>query len=751
METAPATGAPAGHPAGHPDGDEPHLPDLPGERPAGLVLARGGPGAAFAVAGVALAAAVLVPADLWRPVVVLPVALVVLALAWRLAAAVPARPAPVWATATTVLVAAGHGVWAALTHAEHVVLRRDSGSYALYAQWVATRHGLPVDADVTAFGGPQVLSVPGFSLASPAYYQVLEGPAGDPSGAHVVPQFLVGAPALWSFGWWADGWAGLLVVPALVSAFAVLAFGGLAARVVGPRWAPMAAAGLALCFPVLHVARSTYSEAPALLLLAAAFALVVDATRAGRTPEGAPTARRLALAGGVLLGLTGLVRVDVLREVSLLLPACAVLALRRHPAARPLAAGALGATAVAAVAGVVLSRPYLGSIAGSLLPLAAGFVVLAAGSVVAVVAGRRRQRRATDDAAAAATGTATGSVPATARLPLAAGVLVALTGVVLAARPLFLVVRQDPEDPGSRYVRGLQAGLGLPLDGGRTYAEHSLGWVSWWTGPVAVVAAWLALAGLAALGVRWFLGSRGPAATPAATPAWLVPATVGAGSLVLTLYRPGITPDHPWADRRLVPVVLPVVVLAATAAAATAFRRARRRMPATLFAGVAGVGVAALLVPPLLATWPLGGLRTERGETAAVARVCAALGPRDVVLAVDARAANEWPQVVRGVCDRPAGVLRVPRRPTDADLTAARTALADVRDGVAAAGGRLVLLAAGGDEPGRVALTALGVPAAAPASPVVSLTTVEDARVLTTRPAGGQRLTVEVWLAPAPG
>lgn len=720
--------------------DGPRLPDLPGERPAGLVLARVGPGAAFAVAGVALAAAVLVPADLWRPGVVAPVTLVVLALAWRLAAAVPARPAPVWATTATVLVAAGHGVWAALTHAEHVVLRRDSGSYALYAQWVATRHGLPVDADVAAFGGPQVFAVPGFSLASPAYYQVLEGPAGDPTGAHVVPQFLVGAPALWSFGWWADGWAGLLVVPALVSAFAVLAFGGLAARVVGPRWAPMAAAGLALCFPVLHVARSTYSEAPALLLLSAAAALVVDATRAGRTAAGARAARRLALAGGVLLGLTGLVRVDVLREVSLLLPGCAVLVLRRHPAARPLAAGALGATAVAAVAGVVLSRPYLGSIAGSLLPLAAGFAVLAAGSAVAVVAGRRRQARV-----------AAGAPGAARHLPLVAAALVALTGVVLAARPLFLVVRQDPGDPGSRYVRGLQAGLGLPLDGGRTYAEHSLGWVVWWTGPVTVVAAWLALAGLAAVAVRWFV-SRGPGAPgPAATPAWLVPATVGAGSLVLTLYRPGITPDHPWADRRLVPVVLPVVVLAATAAAATAFRWARRRMPATLFAGVAGVGVAALLVPPLLATWPLGALRTEGGEAAAVARVCAALGPRDVVLAVDPRGANEWPQVVRGVCDRPAGVLRVPRTPTDADLTAARTALAEVRDGVAAAGGRLVLLAAGGDAPGRAALTALGVPGDAPASPVVSLATVEDARVLTTRPGRGQRLTVEVWLAPAPG
>lgn len=736
--------------------DGPHVVALPGEVVAGRVLARVGPGAAFAVAGVALAAALLVPAGLWRPVVAVPVALVVLALAWRLAASLPSRPVPVWSAVLCGAVAAGHGVWAALTHAEHVVLRRDSGSYALYTQWIATRHGLPVDADLAAFGGPEVLRVPGFSLASPAFYQVLDGPAADPSGAHVVPQFLVGAPALWSFGWWADGWAGLLVVPALVSAFALLAVAGLASRLVGPRWAPLAAAALALCFPVLHVARSTYSEAPALLLLAAAASLVVDATVAGRPAAGAAAARRLALAGGLLLGLTGLVRVDVLREVSLVLPACAVLALRRHPAARPLAVGALGGTAVAAVAALVMSRPYLGSIAGSLLPLAAGFVVLAAGSLGAVVLGRRRAGR--------------GSLlprGAVRLLPPVAGGLVALVAAVLAARPLFLVVRQSPDDPGSRYVRGLQAGQGLPLDGGRTYAEHSLAWVSWWTGPVAVVAGLVALAVLTGLGVRWFLRSRGDGADggdaadgagpfPRTTPGWLVPATVGLGSLVLTLYRPGITPDHPWADRRLVPVVLPVVVLAATAASAAAFRWARRRTPATLLAAVAVLGVAALLVPPLLATRPLAGLRTERGETGAVATVCAALRPGDVVLAVDPRAANEWPQVVRGVCGYPAAVLRVPRNPTADDLAAARAALARVRAGVEAAGrtgtvGRLVLLATGGDEPGRARLAALGVPAADLTAPVVSLTTVEDARLLTRRPRGGIALVVDVWLAPVPG
>jgi hypothetical protein len=46
-----------------------------------------------------------------------------------------------------------------------VVLGRDAGSYALYAQWIATRHGLPVDAHLDAFGGVAALAVPGSGSA----------------------------------------------------------------------------------------------------------------------------------------------------------------------------------------------------------------------------------------------------------------------------------------------------------------------------------------------------------------------------------------------------------------------------------------------------------------------------------------------------------------------------------------------------------------------------------------------------------
>ena len=53
--------------------------------------------------------------------------------------------------------------------------------------------------------------------------------------------------------------AAVLAAP-LLGALAVLTFGGLVARLAGPRWAPPAALALALSLPEQFTSRSTYSE-----------------------------------------------------------------------------------------------------------------------------------------------------------------------------------------------------------------------------------------------------------------------------------------------------------------------------------------------------------------------------------------------------------------------------------------------------------------------------------------------------------
>ena len=121
----------------------------------------------------------------------------------------------------------------------------------------------------------------------------------------------------------------------------------------------------------------------------------------------------------------------------------------------------------------------------------------------------------------------------------------------------------------------------------------------------------------------------------------------------------------------------------------------------------------------------------------AVERACAGFAEGDVALMVDARAANEWPQVLRGWCGVPALSTTTSLR---ADPKALAAAVDEVEAAVAGNGGRLVLVAAEGPQ-GLAALT--------PATPrlLVDAIVQEDARLLTTRPEDLVPLRIALWSA----
>ncbi len=712
-----------------------------------VTIDRVGIAAGISAVGIALVAAIAVPLGFWTPWLAWPGALAITAAGWVMAgwsaglevstATDDGRRTLLLSSLTTAGLALAFTVWNAVLHAEHLVLRRDPGAYGLYTQWIATRHRLPIPADLAAFGGPAAYDVTGFTLDAPAYYQVLHG-TGAGLQAEIVPQFLVGPPALYSFGWWAGSavgqpWAGAQIMPALLGGLALVTFGSLATRLIGPRWTPLAVAVLAVSYPVAWSARTTFSEPAALLVLLAGACLAVDAIGSGR--------RALGGLAGAVLGLAGLIRVDSVREVAAVVAVCVLPAVRGNRAAAPLAGGAVAGTLVSIGVWSIMSRPYLNTVSSSLVPLlaATGALVLVA-AVVVPLARRRDRARSTDGMAAAAQ-------PARAHRLMARGASVGVVavGLVLLSRPLWLIARQAPDTPSARFVASLQAGQGLAVDAGRLYSEHSLAWVAWYLGWGGVVIAWGVLAALAGQVVTWWFARR---ATP---PTWLLPAVAGFGSTVLVLYRPGITPDHPWADRRLVTVVLPVIVLAAVAGIAWSTRVLGARTSALGRRVLAAAGVAVLLGPTVWATAPVALLRTERGEVAAVGSVCAQLQPGDVVVAVEGtddghaqRSANEWLQVIRGVCGHPSGALLTPV----AQLPDAVTRLAALVEG---AGGHLVLLTAQEDAAAaqRVldAATAGTSREGAPRLPAARLSTVEDRKLLTRRPPNGARLVIEVWLA----
>lgn len=640
------------------------------ERFVGLALARLSVLPGSVVVAWLLVVLPLLLIDALRPLPALalfvPVAVIVLRVAWRVTSAGPRMRAPRWTLWALVAIATAFTMANGLLHAEKVIIRRDAASYFQIGHWLAQHGDREVPTQIEAFGGAHPLLATG----SPAFY---------PSGEALVPQFMTGLPSTLAAVEWLTSWTATLWAPAVLGGLALLAFGGLIARLVGPTWAPLGAAVLGLAEPFWHVARATFSEPLAALLLISGLCLLVDAGRdarggrGGSSPHGDTGGRAAAFLGGLAIGICTFVRVDALREVMILVPIVGWLAVRRHRAWQPLAGGlALGLT-YGVLDGRLLTWPYLVAIEDSLRPLVTVFIAAAVATATAVgiarrvPAGRLRLR-----------------LPRWA--PAAAGWLVVAAAAGFALRPLLQTVHGwEPGSGIANFVGRMQEREGLDIDPTRSYDEWTMHWLAWWLGWPTVV---LGVAGAALLVRRVLSGRDLP---------WVPALALALGSLALVMWRPGITPDHPWADRRFVPIALPGLVLLAVYAIRLLRDRARDRArarassPGPPLRGardfsrpIVGLASAAVVLPSVWTGAPLFPDRAEHGSIAVIESVCEALRPGDAVLLVDARARLEWPSAVRGECGVPAVSVR--------DTNAA--GLAEVVARTKASGGNPVLLAA---------------------------------------------------------
>ena len=675
------------------------------------MLAWASVGPALLVAGWLVAVYPLAYAGRATPLLALLAAVPVVGLVLVAARRLPPIAGATWGPVLGTVAIAAAFTGYTLAHASgHVVLRRDPAVYGLLARWIADSGALLIPARLDLVGGADgavTATAQGLYLAD---------------GGDLTAQFMSGTALTFAPAGWGAGWGAILSMPALIGGCGILAVAGLAGRLLGPRWAPAAAAALALTQPMLLTSRSTYSEPVTQLLLFAGAGLLVDAVRSRQRP--------LAALAGLLIGLNLLIRIDALRELALVVVVVAWLALRRHPCWWPLALGTLAGAAYGVVDAFGPAQPYLADLLERIRPVAAalfGLVVLAA---VAVPLARRvtpwlLSRSWWPRARTAAAGLAAAGV---------AGVL----GWLL-VRPLLWEGRGT--FAARKFIEALQREQGIPVDGPRNYAEQSVRWTSWYVGwPV------LALAAVAAVLLTW-RAVRGDAAAGW----WALGLGLPLGSALSVLDNPAITPDHPWADRRLVPTVLPVVLLLALWSVATLARalraagepgadgaRRRRLSPATgRRAGVAVVvvGLLLVLVPAGFGSRGLYDARTEAGEPAAVDRACAAFAPGDVALLVDARARQEWTAVLREACDVPAFAL--PGLATDRSAT--RGEVMDVAARVRAAGHRPVLVAQSAEPLPRLTDR--------PARQVVDLDTEEHQRLLRRPPSELAPLSIELWLA----
>jgi hypothetical protein len=624
----------------------------------------------------------------------------------------PASGVPAWwGLAGTAVVAAGFAAWQLRFSSDTAIVVRDPGAYLQTGYWLAQHGSLPIPESLARFGGAH----PGLSFSSTGFFS---------TGGAVVPGVMSGLPLILTAGFWVHGITTGQVMGPIIGALAVLAFGGLAGRLAGPRWAPAAALVLALTLPEQYTSRAPFAEPLMQVLLFGGLSLVLDAlalsgaggsmkaetmplarvipgrvsaaaARFGRRwlrPESWYTPQRAAMAlGGLALGLTSLVRIDGLFDVLPGIMFVGVLVVRRHSAsAIAFGTGLVTGVGYGLIDGYVVVRPLMDSLRP--LPeliglLAACFALLSLAVVqllrVAGLGGTLRK--------------------AFARRPLrwlpAFGALLVVAALAgLAARPYLQTVRGPATGVTADYVASLQRLESLPVSPGRLYAEDTLYWTIWYVGLPAVLLGFFGAALLLRRCLRAAFSWHDPAGTARM---WALPLAIIFWGSAVVLWQPGTVPDQPWASRRLVPLVIPGLILCAIWASAVLRDRARSRgasqTAATL---VAGFCIVAMLVPAAATTFGFGltystkthklgatapGLALKRighGETGAVQSLCSSLGASASVVIVDATVAQEFSQTIRGTCGVPVASM----------AGQSETAVEDVISGIDRVGRRPVLL-----------------------------------------------------------
>jgi hypothetical protein len=237
---------------------------------------------------------------------------------------------------------------------------------------------------------------------------------------------------------------------------------------------------------------------------------------------------------------------------------------------------------------------------------------------------------------------------------------------------------------------------------------------------------------------------------------WALPLLLIGWSVVTVLWDPAVRPDQPWASHRLVPVVLPGLIVLALWVSSRLKARAAQLGASRWTAVLVGLCcMLAMAIPafvtslnPGLAAHPsvgptssgiskfvsrvrfngVGALATYGGSVAAVSGLCSAIGADASVVFVDVATADSFSQVVRGMCGQPAASL----------AGASTVTIEQAVTSIERTGRRPVLLGAS-----QARLSLFGVVPRV----VLSLATTGDPHVLTGPPATTWPVRYVVWMA----
>lgn len=488
------------------------------------------------VTALALAAGVVVSVGQHRWWTVLPLAAVLIIVAWRPLAPRPAGPEDARGAAIAV---GGTLAWTFLNivmSAEYLLVVRDPGFLTLSGMWLVDHPS----TDIPAAGAVEAAALQANLVPDATEAWNLKGDVIQPQGAKMLPATI-------AIGGWIAGDAGVLAANAVIGGAGILAVYALARRFLGPMAALAPAGALAMTVAHIGLSRPAYSEPLTLLLVIAGILWAWRGVHQRSLP--------LLVAAAVASGATTWIRIDGAAFAIGALGGVAV-ALALDDAARSHRRRALfaftGVQALTLTCGYlslyVWSTEYLERLQSEAGMLAAVYTVLVLAVALWLITWTARWK-----------GDRLLRTPARRlgrRGAIGVGVAASALMVVLASRPLWMTSHRGTETSREQFtnsvVEGFQRSQGLPIDPTRTYAESTVTWLSYYlTWPLVVL-------GIIGLGVAAYRMVRRQGGWAVFLGAVMAPS-------LMYLIRPSIVPDQLWAIRRFEPATVPGMLLAAAA------------------------------------------------------------------------------------------------------------------------------------------------------------------------------------------
>lgn len=500
---------------------------------------------------------------------------------------------------------AGVLIYGWLAPHEHILGGRDSGTYVATAAWIGDQGTLQMNVGDPIFDGTNVV------------YESIGFPSVG-SSDELKPQFLHMFPSLMAYAAALSGdFDGVFLVAPLVAAIGLLGFFAFTRSLLSSRFSLFATALVTVSLPFAYFYRAPFSEALAFTFLFGGLWALNEAL--------ARRSYRIATGAGALLGAVTIVRIDGIVILLGLTAYLALLRARSDPnAALPKDSErsdidivdrawkvAASMMVLATLDGAIFSPPYL-SDHGTLIT--AVLVLVLALRFLSSPMGRLYRGYKT----------------------LLANGLTVVAGAFFIYAALVRPYQAEPTRSDIYGLEGLQRAAGVAVEPFRSYAELSVHWLVWYLGIPLVT---LGLAGLVFKIRETVLSGFSPAGPLVA---------ISATATILFVYRPSINPDHIWAMRRFVPLVIPaLVILCLLLVARWTASLARWGPPAAV---ILGVGLAL----PIVSSTAQAGLQAEFvGAGHDTTAACEVLEPNSVLLFVGEPAVarlNALGPPLRGIC-----------------------------------------------------------------------------------------------------